>query len=44
MKNTFRKGLALLMVLCLLVPLLGIPALAALSDDPYSDQLLKRRL
>ena len=38
MKNTFRKGLALLMVLCLLVPLLGIPALAALSDDPYSDQ------
>ena len=38
MKNTFRKGLALLMVLCLLVPLFGVSALAALSDDPYSDQ------
>ena len=38
MKNTLRKGFALLMVLILLVPLLGVPALAALSDDPYSDQ------
>ena len=28
MQNTFRKSLALLLILCLLVPLFGIPALA----------------
>ena len=28
MKNTFRKGLTLLMILCLLVPLFGVPVLA----------------
>ena len=28
MKNTFRKGLILLMILCLLVPLFGVPVLA----------------
>ena len=28
MKNTFRKGVTLLMILCLLVPLFGIPVLA----------------
>ena len=38
MKNTFRKGLTLLMVLCLLVPLLGLSVLAA--DTPADDQLV----
>ena len=35
MKNTFRKGLALLMVLCMLVPLFGLSALAADTPDDY---------
>ena len=38
MKNTFRKGLALLMVLCMLVPLFGLSVLAA--DTPDDDQLV----
>ena len=38
MKNTFRKGLTLLMVLCLLVPLFGLSVLAA--DTPADDQLV----
>ena len=33
MKNTFRKGLALLMVLCMLVPLFGLSCLAADTPD-----------
>ena len=36
MKNTFRKGLTLLMVLCLLVPLFGLSAFAA--DTPSDFQ------
>ena len=35
MKNTFRKGLALLMVLCMLVPLFGLSVLAADTPDDY---------
>ena len=35
MKNIFRKGLALLMVLGLLVPLFGLSALAADTPDDY---------
>ena len=31
MKNTFRKGLTLLMVLCMLVPLFGLSVLAAIG-------------
>ena len=38
MKNTFRKGLTLLMVLCMLVPLFGLSVLAA--DTPDDDQLV----
>ena len=41
MKNTFRKGLALLMVLCLLVPLLGLPALAENSAELPIDYQFK---
>ncbi len=33
MKNTFRKGLILLMVLCMLVPLFGTAVLAADTDE-----------
>ena len=33
MKNTFRKALTLLMVLCMLVPLFGFAALAADAED-----------
>ena len=33
MRNIFRKGLTLLMVLCLLVPLFGLTALAADSEE-----------
>ena len=33
MKNTFRKGLTLLMVLCMLVPLFGLPVFAADTDE-----------
>ena len=33
MANTFRKVLALLMVLCVLVPLFGFAALAADAED-----------
>ena len=35
MKNTFRKGLTLLMVLCMLVPLFGLSVLAADTPDDY---------
>ena len=35
MKNTFRKGLALLMVLCMLVPLFGLSVLAADTPEDY---------
>ena len=35
MKNTFRKGLTLLMVLCLLVPLFGLSAFAADTPSDY---------
>ena len=35
MKNTFRKGLTLLMVLCILVPLFGLSVLAADTPDDY---------
>ena len=38
MKNTFRKGLTLLMILCMLVPLFGLSVLAA--DTPDDDQLV----
>ncbi len=33
MKDTFRKGLTLLMVLCLLVPLFGVPVLAENTEE-----------
>ena len=33
MINTFRKGLTLLMVLCLLVPLFGMSVLAADAEE-----------
>ncbi len=33
MKSTFRKGLPLLMVLCMLVPLFGLPVFAADTDE-----------
>ena len=35
MKNTFRKGLTLLMVLCMLVPLFGLSVLAADTPEDY---------
>lgn len=35
MKNTFRKGLTLLMVLCMLVPLFGLSVLAADTPADY---------
>ena len=35
MKITFRKGLTLLMVLCMLVPLFGLSVLAADTPDDY---------
>ena len=38
MKNTFRKGITLLMILCMLVPLFGLSVLAA--DTPDDDQLV----
>ena len=38
MKNTFRKGLTLLMILCMLVPLFGLSVLAA--NTPDDDQLV----
>ena len=38
MRNTFRKGLALLMILCLAVPLFGLSVFAA--DTPADDQLV----
>ena len=37
MKNIFRKGLTLLMVLCLLVPLFGLSVFAADADDQLAD-------
>ena len=41
MKNTFRKGLALLMALCLLVPLFGISVLAENAEDLPIDYQFK---
>ena len=35
MKNTFRKGLTLLMILCMLVPLFGLSVLAADTPEDY---------
>ena len=39
MKNTFRKGLVLLMILCLLVPLFGLSVFGAdmSADDQFTD-------
>ena len=41
MTNTFRKGLTLLMVLCLLVPLFGIPVLAENAEELPIDYQFK---
>ena len=41
MKNTFRKGLTLLMILCLLVPLFGIPVLAENTQELPIDYQFK---
>ncbi len=41
MKNTFRKGLTLLMVLCLLVPLFGISVLAENAEELPIDYQFK---
>ena len=41
MKNTFRKALTLLMVLCMLVPLFGFAALAADAEDLPIDYQFK---
>ena len=41
MKNTFRKGLALLMAVCLLVPLFGISVLAENAEDLPIDYQFK---
>lgn len=41
MKNTFRKGLILLMILCLLVPLFGVPVLAENAGELPIDYQFK---
>ena len=41
MKNTFRKALTLLMILCMLVPLFGFAALAADAEDLPIDYQFK---
>ena len=41
MKNTFRKGLTLLMILCLLVPLFGVPVLAESAGELPIDYQFK---